>query len=103
MASAIAPSTPHTNGLCGWRSIHGWKWSEIRANVKPASSARRALRDEVAWAVLLARQGVAEGGHQADRFLALGLAGLAAFLVHGPGGALLGLVLADAAVLVRRP
>ncbi len=43
VAWAIAPSTPHTNGLCGWRSIHGWKWSEMRANEKPASSAARAF------------------------------------------------------------
>jgi hypothetical protein len=42
VASAIAPSTPHTNGLFPWRSTHGWKWSEIAANSNPASSAIRA-------------------------------------------------------------
>src|SRR3954470_10320193 len=39
---AIPPMTLHTNGLWPWLSCHGWKWSEIRPNVKPASSASRA-------------------------------------------------------------
>ena len=38
----MPPITLQTNGLCPCASIHGWKWSEIIANVKPASSARRA-------------------------------------------------------------
>ena len=42
--TAIAPMTPQTNGLSPWRSIQGWKWSEISANGKPASSACRACR-----------------------------------------------------------
>ena len=25
VAPAMAPSTAHTNGLCPWRSVHGWK------------------------------------------------------------------------------
>ena len=39
VASATPPITHQTNGLCPCLSIHGWKWSEISANVKPASSA----------------------------------------------------------------
>src|SRR5207248_5666634 len=44
LAWAIAPMTPHTNGLWPWVSVHGWKWSEIRAYSKPATSPRRAWR-----------------------------------------------------------
>src|SRR3954454_24092679 len=39
---AMPPMTLQTNGLWPWLSCHGWKWSEIRPNVKPASSASRA-------------------------------------------------------------
>jgi hypothetical protein len=41
--AAMPPSTDHTNGLSPWRSVHGWKWSEIIAKSNPTSSARRAL------------------------------------------------------------
>lgn len=44
VACAIPPITLHTNGLWPWRSIRGWKWSEMKANGKPASSASRAWR-----------------------------------------------------------
>ena len=44
VACAIPPITVHTNGLWPCSSTHGWKWSEMSANVKPASSASRALR-----------------------------------------------------------
>ena len=40
----IAPITLQTKGLLPCRSLHGWKWSEIIASSKPASSARTALR-----------------------------------------------------------
>src|SRR4029078_13348322 len=40
----MAPMTLQTNGLCPWRSTKGWKWSEISAKPKPASSAPRAWR-----------------------------------------------------------
>ncbi len=41
VACAMAPSTVQTCGLCPWAPIQGWKWSEMRAYAKPASSARR--------------------------------------------------------------
>ena len=44
VACAIPPITLQTNGLCPCESVHGWKWSEIMANSKPASSAARAFR-----------------------------------------------------------
>ncbi len=44
VAWAIAPSTPHRNGLCPCLSVHGWKWSEIVAKSNPVSSARAASR-----------------------------------------------------------
>src|SRR5215210_1145132 len=44
VACATAPITDHTNELSPWRSIHGWKWSEISAYENPTSSARAALR-----------------------------------------------------------
>jgi hypothetical protein len=42
VASEIAPSTLQTKGLWPCLSTHGWKWSEIPANSKPARSARTA-------------------------------------------------------------
>ena len=39
VAWAIPPSVDQTNGLCPWSLTHGWKWSEISPNVKPARSA----------------------------------------------------------------
>ena len=44
VAFATAPITLQTNALWPWLSVHGWKWSEIERNSKPASSAARALR-----------------------------------------------------------
>ena len=43
VSRAIAPITLQTNALCPCLSIHGWKWSEISAKLKPASSAARAF------------------------------------------------------------
>jgi hypothetical protein len=42
VAWAIAPSTPHTNGLWPWARNQGWKWSEIATAAKPARSASTA-------------------------------------------------------------
>src|SRR5439155_3857521 len=42
--AAIAPMTLQTNELSPWRSIQGWKWSEIMAKSNPTSSARLAQR-----------------------------------------------------------
>src|SRR3954466_2591084 len=39
VVAAIAPMTDHTNGLLPWRSVHGWKWSEIMKSQNPASCA----------------------------------------------------------------
>jgi len=44
VTAAIPPITLQTKGLSPWASIHGWKWSEMIANEKPSSSARRASR-----------------------------------------------------------
>ncbi len=40
VAWAMAPRTDHTNGEWPCWSTHGWKWSEMPANVKPMASAR---------------------------------------------------------------
>ena len=62
VASAIAPRTPQTNGLWPCRSIQGWKWSEMTANVKPASSASAAWRTRSRRRMLLAGQGESDLG-----------------------------------------
>src|SRR5438270_5610819 len=50
VAWAMAPTTLHTNGLCPWLSVHGWKWSETRAYSKPATSPSRAWRtNSMGW------------------------------------------------------
>jgi hypothetical protein len=38
---ARPPITDQTKGLWPCASVHGWKWSEIRANSNPCSSASR--------------------------------------------------------------
>ena len=43
VACAIPPIVLHTNALWPCASTHGWKWSLISANEKPASSAAFAL------------------------------------------------------------
>ena len=58
--AAMPPRTPHTNGLCPWRSIQGWKWSETRANVEAGLLGARGVVHEVEGRVLLARECVAE-------------------------------------------
>ena len=39
VVAAMAPITLQTNGLSPWSSNHGWKWSEIHTDSKPAVSA----------------------------------------------------------------
>ncbi len=43
----MPPITDHTNGDWPWRSIHGWKWSEIHTDRNPACSARWAVATRV--------------------------------------------------------
>ena len=40
VVAAIPPITLQAKGLCPCLSVHGWKWSEIAPNSKPACSAR---------------------------------------------------------------
>lgn len=40
--SARAPSTVQAKALWPWASSHGWKWSEMTENSKPARSAAAA-------------------------------------------------------------
>src|SRR5207248_1989292 len=40
--AAAPPRTDHAKGLWSCSATHGWKWSEIDANSKPASSAASA-------------------------------------------------------------
>jgi len=44
VACAIPPSVDQTNGLWPCSLTHGWKWSEMSPNVKPARSAICAWR-----------------------------------------------------------
>ena len=47
VVAAMPPMTDHTNGDWPWRSIHGWKWSEIHTDRNPAASARWAMATSV--------------------------------------------------------
>ena len=58
VAAAIAPMTLHTNGLCPWRSIHGWKWSEIERELEARLLGTPRVAYKVERRVLLARQRV---------------------------------------------
>ena len=73
---AIPPSTDHTNGLSPCSSTHGWKWSEISANAKPLSSARRACSTSARGVCSSAREGVSELNADRGRACRVELAGL---------------------------
>jgi len=60
VACAMPPIVVHTNGLCPVFEIHGWMWFGDQPPREAGLLRERRVADEVARAVLLAREGVAD-------------------------------------------